>query len=171
MMSPKRGYVERRPNPYVARFTWRSRGELTREDARYEGSLTHCDDESFDDKIKRLTAELEEQLAQSAQLEQVIRKSLQRLGYGEGEAGMSADLLNDMIKQADKLTPDEKLRLATFLVDKARAAYPIARPRRKWAELRGLLPYPAFGEDAQTYISRTRREGDERRERQIRGTS
>ncbi len=27
--------VERKPNPYAARFAWRSRGELTKEDARY----------------------------------------------------------------------------------------------------------------------------------------
>ena len=33
------------------------------------------DDEPFDDKIKGMAAELEEQFVQSAQLEQVIRES------------------------------------------------------------------------------------------------
>jgi len=84
---------------------------------------------------------------------------------------MSADLLNDMIKQVDKLTPDEQLRLATYLVDKARTAYPVAEPRRKWAEIRGIARPSLFGEDAQAWVSRTRREGDERREQQWRRQS
>ena len=81
---------------------------------------------------------------------------------------MSADVLNELIKQADQLTPDEQLRLATYLVDKARTAYPAAKPRRKWAEIRGAAPYPLLGEDAQAWVSRTRREGDEKREQQLR---
>ena len=81
---------------------------------------------------------------------------------------MSADLLSDMIKQADKLTPDEQLRLATYLVDRARVAYPAVKPRRKWAEIQGAAPYPLLGEDAQAWVSRTRREADERREQQLR---
>lgn len=84
---------------------------------------------------------------------------------------MSVDLLNDMIKQADKLTPDEQLRLATYLVDRARAAYPAVKPRRKWAEIRGIARPSLFGEDAQAWVSRTRREGDERREQQLRRQS
>ena len=84
---------------------------------------------------------------------------------------MSADLLSDMIKQADKLTPDEQLHLATYLVEKARAAYPSSKPRRKWAEIRGMARPSLFGEDAQAWVSRTRREGDERREQALRGTA
>ncbi|MEN3001543.1 MAG: hypothetical protein ABDI19_06835 [Armatimonadota bacterium] len=37
---------------------------------------------------------------------------------------------------------------------------------RDWRELAGRLPYPAIGEDAQEWVSRTRREADERREKQ-----
>lgn len=83
---------------------------------------------------------------------------------------MSTDVLTDLIRQADQLTPDEQLRLATYLVDKARAAYPAAKPRRKWAEISGAAPYPLMGEDAQAWVSRTRREGDEQREQRRRHT-
>ena len=41
----------------------------------------------------------------------------------------------------------------------------------KWADLAGMLPYPALGEDAQAWVTRTRREGDEHRERVVRGAA
>jgi hypothetical protein len=36
-----------------------------------------------------------------------------------------------------------------------------------WSRLRGRMPYPAFGEDAQTWVSRTREETDEHRGRPL----
>ena len=36
---------------------------------------------------------------------------------------------------------------------------------RQWRELRGALPCPACGEDAQQWVSRSRREADENRGR------
>lgn len=41
-----------------------------------------------------------------------------------------------------------------------------ARPQepRKWRELRGRAPHPLAGEDAQAWVSRTRREADEGRQ-------
>jgi hypothetical protein len=79
-------------------------------------------------------------------------------------------LLEKMMKEADALSVQEQLRLATHLIEKARAAFPAVetRPRRKWREIEGIVPYPMLGEDAQAYISRTRRESDEHRERQLR---
>ncbi len=38
-----------------------------------------------------------------------------------------------------------------------------SQPKRKWADLKGMSPYPLLGEDAQGWVSR-RREGDEHRE-------
>ncbi len=50
---------------------------------RYVGSTeVGNDDEPFDQKMKRLTATLEEQFAESRQLEQLIRESIRRFGYG-----------------------------------------------------------------------------------------
>ncbi len=80
---------------------------------------------------------------------------------------MATDKLEMLIKQSSTLTVDEQLRLAAYLVEQARQGYAPA-PRRKWREIRGIAPYPLVGEDAQTWVTRTRREGDEERERQLR---
>lgn len=80
---------------------------------------------------------------------------------------MSAQL-DSLLKQIDLLTADDQLRLVSYVAEKARRKMPLARTRRKWKDVCGMLPYPALGEDAQAYISRTRREGDEHRERLLR---
>ena len=82
---------------------------------------------------------------------------------------MTTTALNDLIEKADALSPEDQLRLADHLVQRALQNLPTAKPRRKWEDLIGLLPYPALGEDAQAYISRTRREGDEHRAQALRG--
>ena len=74
---------------------------------------------------------------------------------------MSTEVLDSLLQQAEALTPDEQLRLAAQLVERARQSYPASRQR--WREIRGLARPSLFGEDAQAYISRTRREADEQR--------
>ncbi len=86
----------------------------------------------------------------------------------EGERAMSAQLLDSLIKQVDLLTADEQLRLVSYAAEKARRQMPAAQTRRKWKDICGALPYPALGEDAQAWVTRTRREGDEHRERLLR---
>ena len=50
---------------------------------RYVGAAEVEDDgEPFDDKIKRLTAELRAQAAESAKLDKLIWANLQEIGYG-----------------------------------------------------------------------------------------
>jgi type I restriction enzyme M protein len=50
---------------------------------RYVGAeAAEEDTEPFEEKMKRLTATLEEQLAESAELEKTIRANLKGLGYG-----------------------------------------------------------------------------------------
>jgi type I restriction enzyme M protein len=50
---------------------------------RYVGSPeVEEDDESFEEKMKRLTAKLEQQFAQGTGLQQRIREQLRGLGYG-----------------------------------------------------------------------------------------
>jgi len=49
------------------------------------------------------------------------------------------------------------------------AALPPANPppqRRLWRDIRGSVTYPMVGADAQAWVSRTRRESDESREKQ-----
>ena len=58
---------------------------------------------------------------------------------------MSTEVLDNLIKQAERLSPDEQLRLVAYLVERARQAS------------------SSFGEDAQTYITRARHKADEHR--------
>ncbi len=78
---------------------------------------------------------------------------------------MLSKTLNELIKEANSLTLDEQLRLAAYLLERARESYPAPSPRRKWQEIRGLARPTLLGEDAQTFVSRTRREADEHRDR------
>ena len=79
---------------------------------------------------------------------------------------MSSKTLNDLIEQARSLTIEEQLRLAASLVQQAIDTYPPhnlqltqrRRSRRKWREIRGLARPSLLGQDAQSWVSRTRRE-------------
>jgi hypothetical protein len=77
----------------------------------------------------------------------------------------------DVIKWAETLSPGEQMDSIAHLVDKARQAYQVAAPRRRWPEVYGAAPYPLLGEDAQAWVSSTRREGDAGRERHWRDTA
>jgi hypothetical protein len=79
---------------------------------------------------------------------------------------MASKELDELVKKAETLTSDEQLLLIARLAERLRRTYETSRPRRKWREIRGSVPYPLLGEDAQAWVSRTRREGDEHRERQ-----
>jgi hypothetical protein len=78
---------------------------------------------------------------------------------------MTLDAVDDLLKRAARLTPDERLLVAQRLLEEVQNEN---RPPRKktliWSQLSGMLPYPAFGEDAQAYISRTRRDDTQRRD-------
>lgn len=73
--------------------------------------------------------------------------------------------LQDIIRQVNGLSPDEQLHLTAYLVERARYLIPTNKPRRKWSEVAGIAPYPLTGEDAQTWITRSRAEEDERESR------
>ena len=79
---------------------------------------------------------------------------------------MASKELDELVEKAEALTSDEQLLLIARLAERLRETYQVPRPRRKWREIRGSVPYPLLGEDAQAWVSRTRREGDEHREQQ-----
>ena len=81
---------------------------------------------------------------------------------------MTTAVLDDLMERASTLTPDEQLWLVEHLAERIREAHAGPKRRRKWAEICGAAPYPLLGEDAQAYVSRTRREDTEGRERQLR---
>ena len=68
---------------------------------------------------------------------------------------MPTELLKDLKQQTDALTSREKLDLIQHL---ARRVVQTLKPARSFREIRGAIPYPALGEDAQEWVSRTRRE-------------
>ncbi|MEN3002409.1 MAG: hypothetical protein ABDI19_11295 [Armatimonadota bacterium] len=74
---------------------------------------------------------------------------------------MTAKDLKDVIEATRHLTPEEIRELIAHLNQRLAEAH----PRRKWAEIAGKAPYPLTGEDAQEWVSRTRREASRKRER------
>jgi hypothetical protein len=69
---------------------------------------------------------------------------------------------------ASRLPPAERKRLAAQLLnEKEESLETHQQPRRRlWRDLRGIVAYPMCGEDAQAWVTRTRRDADEHRERQ-----
>ncbi|MFZ4674607.1 MAG: hypothetical protein ACOYM4_02735 [Nodosilinea sp.] len=72
-------------------------------------------------------------------------------------------LLDTVLKQVEQLTAEERLELIQKVAEGLKSkTQPISR-KPKWADLRGMAPYPLMGEDAQQWVSRTRRESDDHR--------
>ena len=78
----------------------------------------------------------------------------------------------DVLQQAEQLPPAEQLELAATLVKRIQSLYGDdlkPKRRRDWLELEGAAQYPLLGEDAQEWVSRTRREDTEHHEQLLRG--
>lgn len=67
--------------------------------------------------------------------------------------------LDELIRKAESLSLEDRQRLIEHLS----RIVSTGRVHRQWREIRGAAPYSLLGEDAQTWVSRTRREGDEHR--------
>ena len=64
----------------------------------------------------------------------------------------SEQVLERIKQEADGLSADEQLRLASYLVERARSLLPAVQTGRKWRDLRGLYKVPMVGEDAQAWL-------------------
>lgn len=84
----------------------------------------------------------------------------------------TAATLEHVTALAAQLSPSDRLRLIETIAHDLATPQPEDGPprRRSWSEIRGIVPYPMCGEDAQAWVSRTRREGDEHREKVLRRT-
>ena len=81
---------------------------------------------------------------------------------------MATQSIENVLKQAARLTPAERLTLASRLIEGVRQEIPAKDGKSlKWRHLQGMLPHPAYGEDAQAYITRTRREDDGHRKSRL----
>lgn len=81
---------------------------------------------------------------------------------------MDLSILKELKEKAESLSPEENLDLIAHLLNKVRIAQMSSASRRKWSEIYGKAPYPLAGEDAQAWVTKTRKESDERREKQWR---
>jgi len=71
--------------------------------------------------------------------------------------------VNEILKQAKSLSADEQLTLAAMLIGQARKKATAPTERYKWLDVMGAAPYPLVGEDAQTWVTRTRQESGHER--------
>jgi hypothetical protein len=76
---------------------------------------------------------------------------------------MPVSILNELKEKAAGLTPEENLELIAHLVKNVKITPEVIIKRRRWREIYGKAPYPLAGEDAQTWVTRTRKEADESR--------
>lgn len=77
--------------------------------------------------------------------------------------------VDELIANAEQLPLSEQLQLVTSLLDKIRQQHDgVAADAPTWSDICGAAPYPLADEDAQAWISRSRRGSDEHREQLLR---
>jgi hypothetical protein len=64
--------------------------------------------------------------------------------------------IDELIRQASLLPPDEQLRLAAHLVESARKQYPAYLVYPHGNEIQGSAPDPLVGQNTQEWVSQTR---------------
>ena len=69
---------------------------------------------------------------------------------------MSKELF-EVLRLADRLSPDEQLELISYLVERLRKCDIKRKPRRSVMEFAGIAPNLLGGMDAQEYVNRIRR--------------
>ncbi len=72
--------------------------------------------------------------------------------------------VKEILKQADTLSTDEQLALASILIERARKKAASQTGKRRWLDVMGAASYPMVEEDAQAWVTRERQEGDKERE-------
>lgn len=81
---------------------------------------------------------------------------------------MTSERMKRLMRQVDSLSVDERLLLASYLLKRTgEGGASDSIPRKKWGEICGIASFPPAGEDAQDWVTRTRRESDERRAAQL----
>jgi hypothetical protein len=78
--------------------------------------------------------------------------------------------LQQVLSDIDRLSPTDRIQVMSYVIESIREYVPTESKKltRKWSDLKGMVTFPLMGEDAQEWVSRTRREGDEHRERLLR---
>jgi hypothetical protein len=76
---------------------------------------------------------------------------------------MSTQTYENVLQEAEKLPPDQRLMLIERLAHHMRTTDTGGDAAPAWEDYAGSVPYPLCGEDAQEWVSHTRRESDETR--------
>jgi hypothetical protein len=78
--------------------------------------------------------------------------------------------LQQVLSDIDRLSPTDRIQVMTHVIESIKEYVPTepVKSQRKWSDLKGMATSPLMGEDAQEWISRARREGDEHRESLLR---
>lgn len=77
---------------------------------------------------------------------------------------MSPQTYEDLLQEAERLPPDQCLKLIERLVHHMRTAQGGQDAAHAWEDYAGSAPYPLCGEDAQEWVRRRREESDEARQ-------
>ncbi|NEQ70093.1 MAG: hypothetical protein F6K21_32305 [Symploca sp. SIO2D2] len=72
--------------------------------------------------------------------------------------------LEEVLHSIDQLSTPEQLEIISHITNRLKQRE-LKQPKRKWLDLAGTSPYPLLGEDAQVWVSRSRREDQEQRDR------
>ncbi len=65
--------------------------------------------------------------------------------------------LEKILSEIEQLTLQEQLTVIGHLVERMNKNITQTPLKRKWSDFKGMAPYPLLGEDAQEWVSRTRR--------------
>ncbi len=78
--------------------------------------------------------------------------------------------LQQVLSDIDRLSPTERIQVMSHVIESIKEYLPTepVKSQRKWSDLRGMAVAPLMGEDAQAWVSRTRKQGDEHRESLLR---
>ena len=72
--------------------------------------------------------------------------------------------LEEVLLSIDRLSTPEQLEIISHITNRLKQRE-LQQPKRKWLDLAGTATYPLLGEDAQVWVSRSRREDREQRDR------
>jgi hypothetical protein len=74
--------------------------------------------------------------------------------------------LQQVLSDIDRLSRTDRFQVMTHVIESIKEYVPRepVKSQRQWSDLQGMATSPLMGEDAQEWVSRTRREGDEHRE-------
>ena len=76
---------------------------------------------------------------------------------------MASQVYDRLIHEAEALPEEQQLQLIASLAEHLRLTQLSGKERPRWEDLAGSAPFPLCGEDAQSWVSRTRAESDNNR--------